>query len=289
MREPRPADARPQHGVPQPGRLSVPQRVRDGVDAIVIEHLAIGAHHAHEPLAGEGARGGTTVGRGNRVILRGQLAAPQMDIAGERKPFGRDAGRATADRHGRRDRLGRRAQRSRVNQLTLAQAFGVIHARGPRHAARDGNDVRRGRAHVDEHAIGNQARHEERGRDPVRRGDRMRLAPGLGEREPARIHRPHPHALLHEGRGHGVEHKPHTLPLGAEQLRQLGRHRDGVRVARRGADVARQAAQQRRERGGITLQLVRRRPRRHHPPLRHTRALGVHSADVPAEDPRHCA
>src|SRR5439155_5358208 len=83
--------------------LSVPQRGGDRVDRGLVEHVAIAAHHARQPLAGQLSCHRAPVGRGNRVVPRRELAPPDVDVAREGEPLRRHTGWPPAERDGGSD------------------------------------------------------------------------------------------------------------------------------------------------------------------------------------------
>ena len=127
-----------------------------------------------------------------------------------------------------------------------------------------------------------------RGR-PVRRGDRERFPPRVLGREEAAVHGIDADHSGGEGGLHGIEHEGDAFPFGPEHLRQLGGH--GHRVRRRGVgpDLDGECLQQRRERAGFALQLVRTPAHRQDFAARHARHFRVHATDIPADHVVHHA
>jgi hypothetical protein len=66
-----------------PFDLRQSQRVSDGRDALIVEHVAVRADDAREAFAGELARRRPAIGRRRRVVGGRQGSAPDMDIAGD--------------------------------------------------------------------------------------------------------------------------------------------------------------------------------------------------------------
>jgi hypothetical protein len=244
------------HGVGHGRRLRVGERVGDRPDRGVVEHLAVGAHHARQPLAGELARGGPAVGRGHAVVLGGQVAAPHVHVAGEREPLGRHPRQLPAERDAAGDRLRRGAHGARVHELPARQSLGVGAPAGRERAADDGHDVGGGRAGVEQQRVGVLAGDEPGGGRPVRRRHGQRLGTRRPEAEEAAVHRVHARGGRRQRRLDRVEHERHAVALRAEHLRELGGHRDRVPVAGAGADDLGHRAQHGGERPGRALHLV---------------------------------
>ncbi|OLD02978.1 MAG: hypothetical protein AUI99_05265 [Gemmatimonadetes bacterium 13_1_40CM_3_69_22] len=269
------------------GNLRVAQRVGDRADRCVIEHFAIGAHDPGEPLPRQRSRGGAPVRRGDRVLRRRELTPPEVNIARERERFRRHAAGPSPERNAGCDSLRRRAQGSRVDQLALAQPLGIGATDRRGRALHDRNDVGGGGAHVDQDAIGEAAGHEARRRGPVGGRHGERVAARLVRGAPAPVDRVHAHQSVRKGLRHGLEDERHTLALGAKQLRQLGGHGHRVGVAGLRAELPRETVEQRRERGGIALNLVRHHPRGGDAGARRTGHFRVDATDVPAEHALH--
>ena len=267
--------------------LSVPQRSGDRVDRGLVEHLAIAAHHARQPLAGQLSCHRAPVGRGNRVVPRRELAPPDVDVAREGEPLRRHTGWPPAERDGGSDGLRRRAQYARVHELLLTQPFRVRAADGGGDAAHDRDDIGRGRPDVDQNAVWVAAGHEARRGRPVRGRHGERIAARLIRRAPTTVHRVDTHPSVRKRLRHGVEHERDAVALRAEQLRQLGGHGDAMRIARPRAELSPEAVEQRRERGRVALDLVRHGPGGQDAGPRRSRCLRVHAADVPAEHLLH--
>ena len=89
------------------------QRVGDRRHSGGVQHLPIGADRPRQPLAGELARGRAAIGRGRGVVGRREIASPDVDVAGQRKAFGREPRLAVAERHVRRDGFDRASARRR--------------------------------------------------------------------------------------------------------------------------------------------------------------------------------
>ena len=72
-------------------QLGPSQRAGDVIDVRVVEHLPVGTHNPRQALPGEVPRGGPPIGCPAAVVLGAQMASPEMGVAYEGKPIGRDA------------------------------------------------------------------------------------------------------------------------------------------------------------------------------------------------------
>ena len=217
--------------------------------AAVVQHLAVAAHDARQPLAGELARRRPAVRCGHGVVRRVELPQPHVRVAdGARTPQPRPRPRPSPSGTVAHQRLHGRAHGAGVDQLPGSRAgrdrCGPARQPG-RHAS--------GMMSVEVVPMSMRMRVRRSSGRPARPwppSSTPRPSSGPARASAGATNRPSTvytrQRIAGERLGQRVEHEGHPLALGAERLGQLGRHRDRVRPVRPGADGRREGRECRR-------------------------------------------